>query len=511
MPDLHAIWEQLLNVAITGFDRQEIPAVAGDDAVGRLCARIADTERPAQFLNIAGTVALCRMAGALPVQESTPPPEPAAADAQQYCSAQAARLLRLALSDTHLTKVLPEWVAVMSRHHLLVPPELLTSVLPVMGNSSNLRELFLPIIGERGRWLARLHPDWCACVQLDSAATCREAWETGTRAERVAALRTLRALDPAGARALLDEVRASEPLDTLAALIPVLEVNLCSEDESLLESLLNDKRKTIRRPAADLLARLAHSAYQQRMVVRTGAWITITPAQAGSVFPPRLKQPVRCEVTLPDQFAPEWARDAVEETPPPGIGAKSWWLQQLVAAVPLAHWEATGACTAADLIAAVESSEHRQLLLHGWRIAAQRQRHIPWLLALLRFGDLTILRPSIAEVCAALSPAEREQLLLALLTERASHIQTIIPDVLHQLSDPWSEALSAQIIRYQLDPNRRDLFEPLAYYSHPRHLDACRKRLLLMLQDESPGACETRILSVLQFREDLYHTVEEGL
>jgi hypothetical protein len=247
------------------------------------------------------------------------------------------------------------------------------------------------------------------------------------------------------------------------------------------------------------------------MLARTGGWIAITPAQAASVFPPRLKQPVRCAVTLPEQFAAAWARDAVEETPPQGSGAKSWWLQQMVAAVPLTHWETRGACSAADLVAAVASAEHQQLLLRGWLLAAQRQRHLPWIVTLLRLGDTGTIRPMIAEVCASLSPAEREQLVLALLSERSPHLQTMIPDLLHRLTDPWSELLSAELITYPIDAKRRDLFEPLAHYMHPRYLAACRTKLLQMLQDESPGGFERRLLSVLQFRKDLYQTVEEGL
>ncbi len=500
MPDLRTTWEQLVNLAIAGVARQEIPAIDGDDVVGQFCAGIAAGERPAYFLNLAGTMALCRLAGALPLHESAPPPAPAAAEAQPYCSAQAARLLRLALSEPQLHGVLPEWIALVTQHRQVLPPELLPTVLHALVKSPELRPAFLPVIGERGCWLARLNPEWHPCVQPTTAAACRDAWETGSRAERVAALANLRALDPAGARALLEEARVVEPLETLAALIPALGVNLSAEDEPLLASLLDDKRKTIRRPVAALLLRLADTAYQQRMLLRAGAWIAITPAQTGALFPPALKQEVRLEVTLPDQFDAAWARDAIEETPPQGLGAKSWWLQQIVMAVPLAYWETAGHCTAAALVAAIHAHEHRALLLRGWLLAAQHQRNVPWIIALLRSGEASVIRLAVAEAFAALSPSQREQVLISLLTEDAP---AGVLDLLRLCTDPWSAELSEQVIAYPIDAGQRQLFEPLAYYLHPRYLATCRSTFQQTMS-ESPGAFETRLLAVMQFREELY-------
>ena len=510
MPDLHATWERLTNVAIAGLARQDLPAIDADDAPGRFCAGIACEEKPAQFLNIAGTVAVCRLAGALPVQDAADALAPSPPDARSCCSSEAARLLRLLLTESHLAQVLPEWIALATRRQWLIPPELLSTVLPAMAKSANLRQDLQPLIGERGRWLARLNPEWRACVPAETDASCREIWETGNRAERVAALRALRALDPAGARALLDESRASEPLDTLAALIPALEVNLSPDDEPLLEALLDDKRKTIRRPVADLLARLPGAGYGRRMTERAGAWLAITPARAGTLFPPRAKQPLKLEVALPEKFAAEWARDAIEETPPPGTGAKSWWLQQMLAAVPLGHWEVAGQCAARDLVAAVRASEHNKALLHGWLLAAQRQRNISWMVALLHCGDADIMHPIAGEAIRALSPAEREQVLAALMTDNAKNVAVIIASLLSVCTDPWSEDFSRLVVNFQPESNLRVFFETLAYCLHPRYLESCRRQFALIATD-GQAAFDARVRAVMQFRAELYHACEESI
>ncbi len=273
--------------------------------------------------------------------------------------------------------------------------------------------------------------------------------------------------------------------------------------------MLDDKRKTIRRPAANLLLRLPATGYQQRMTARAAACVAVTPARAGSLFPPRLKQEVKLEVTLPDKFAADWTRNALEETPPQGIGAKSWWLQQMLSAVPLLHWETAGQCSAAELVAAAHSSEHRDLLLRGWLLAAQYQRNVPWMIAMARSNNVAAFCSALTEGFAALS-VQREQVLLALLLGETPPAQGIIFDLLCVITKPWSEELSGRVLAYQFDAGQRHCFEPLAYYLHPHYLPACRTKFQ-QTQSESAGAFETRLLSVMQFREELYQTFEEGV
>ncbi len=506
MPDLHAAWERIVNVAIAGVARQEPPALETDDAVGGFCAGLPAGEPPARFLNLAGTVTLCQLAGARPAPATAPAPDPAPDEPLASCSPAATNLLRRALDESLLTPLLAEWMNLALRHGQVIPPDALPAALRAMAKSAEVRQVLLPVLGARGRWLAGLNPDWRACAQPEGEADCREAWETGSPKERLTALRMLRATDADGARALLEDARPSEPLESLAALIAALEVGLSLADEPFLESLLDDKRKTIRRPAAELLARLPGSAYQQRMVERARACLAVTPAVPGTIIPPRLKQPVKLVVTLPDAFNVAWARDAVEETPPPGIGPKSWWLQQLLAGAPLAAWEAAGPCEPAELIEAAKATENTDLLLNGWLLAAQRQRHVGWIAAVLvALSDES--RGRSAEVFQELMPPEREQVLLALLASDPNARWTAA-DLLRYCPAPWSEALSARVMTLTIPADERWRYEPLAYYLHPRHLSACRQRFDVAA-GEATGAVETRLRAVMTFREELYPAFEE--
>lgn len=496
----------MVNVAIAGVSRQETPALDTDDAVGDFCAGLPAGETPARFLNLAGTVALCRLAGARPSPATVPAPDPAPPEPLAYCSPAATTLLSRALDDSALAPLLAEWVTLATRHGQVLPPDVLPAALRAMAKSADARQALQPVLGARGRWLAWLNPDWRACTVPTGTVFDRDIWETGILRDRVAMLRIRRAVDPDHARSLLEAARPSEPLDALAALVEALDVNLSLADEPFLESLLADKRKTIRRPAAELLAQLAGSAYQRRMAERAAAYISVSPAVAGSVFPPRLKQPVKIEVTLPAAFDAAWARDAIEETPVQGTGAKSYWLQQLLAAAPLESWEAVGQCGPPELIAAAVATDFTDMLLRGWMQAAQRQRNVAWLTALLERKDTDIVRPMAADVLPVLSAAEREAVLLALLDSDAA----AVIELLRFCPGPWSETLSAQLARLPIKATERWRYEPLAYYLHPRHLAACRQRFDAAA-GEATGALETRMRAVMTFREELYSAFEERL
>ncbi len=509
MADLTTAWDGVTNTAIAGIARQEPPALVADDAVGRLCANLTTGEKAARLLNTAGVLGLCRLAGALPTPDAATPPPPAPPDTQPPCSAAAARLLQRALETPPLAPLLPEWIALATHHGQRVPPALLPAVLGAITKSAELRAAFLPVLGARGRWLAHLNPAWQAGAVPEGDAERQAAWETGTKAERLAALRAQRALDPAVARAWLEEVRASEPLDALTAFIEVLGVCLGLADEGLLEAFLDDKRKTVRRPAAELLARLPDTAFARRMTERARQWVTVTPEQPASLFPPRRKQPLAVTVTLPAAYDPAWARDGIEETPPQGIGVKGWWLQQLIAGTLLACWENAGQCSSAALVTAIGELDDRDTLLRGWLSATKRQRRDDWLLALLRHGAPARVQPDAAAILADMRPEARERVLLGLCAPDVTQGRAAIPALLQACDHPWSEALSRAVIGLRIDAGQYTLYENLARHLHPTCLTACRQKWQSQSGDISDWF-KDRILKILDFRTEIHPAFGEN-
>src|SRR5690606_35435303 len=96
---------------------------------------------------------------------------------------------------------------------------------------SALRELAVAAGGQRANWLALHNPRWSFAVQEEP-----ELWETGTRDQRLALLRTLRATAPDEARAKVEAVWKQEPADIRAAFVAQLAVNLSGDDIPFLEA-----------------------------------------------------------------------------------------------------------------------------------------------------------------------------------------------------------------------------------------------------------------------------------
>ena len=92
----------------------------------------------------------------------------------------------------------------------------------------------------------------------------------GTLAERCADFALLRLRDPGIARDWLQRTLGTDPPEAREAFVKLLLAGLSMEDESLLETALDDKRKGVRLAAAECLARLPESAHARRNLARLG-------------------------------------------------------------------------------------------------------------------------------------------------------------------------------------------------------------------------------------------------
>lgn len=506
-------WDELLTAALLGTARRAPSLHAPDPALQALLARLDAADAEGALLGAAALLAQYRAAGAVPAPPLERALPPAPAEAQLICPPRAQPHLHAMLGGSHRA-LLPEWLAALEAGGWRVPPGVLPELLEQGRLHAEMRAAILPALGARGRWLAGQNPAWAYAAPLPDMAALderalAEAWDTGTRAARLALLADLRPRAPALARELLARDWASEKADDRAASLAALEPGLSTADEPFLEHALDDRSKEVRRAAAALLARLPESQLVARMRARATAMLRLATDRAGLLR----RASERLHAEPPTQCDAAMQRDGIEPQPPAGRqkqGERAWWLQGVLGAVPPATWSAGWERAPADLIALAERSEWKGALLDGWRAAAQNFRDAEWAEALLRHT------PADTELLLVLPPARQEALLLDILRGDCTplHKHPVL-DLLRATRHTWSPALARAALR-AVHRHMRAWRDSYDYQLRGALTDEFARRLPPALLPEianswpnDPGVRERwqgvidKLLITLQFRHDM--------
>lgn len=371
-----SVWKDFVTAALLGTERGTSPELPA--ALEPVLSAATGLGREAEFLTRAGALSLWRTAGWKPPRTETPGTlsEP---DSLPLVSRASAGHLRTILGN-RCAAVLPEWLSEVARLGRRVPPELLPALLERARNDRGLRPLVLAAGGQRAAWLAAQNAAWAF-----APADTPELWETGTRDQRVAILRTLRANEPVAAREKVDAAWKTEPTDARAAFLGELAANLSPDDEPFLEAALDDRSKEVRRVAVDLLARLPESQFVDRMKQRA---IPMLVLKAG-----KLLARASLEITLPPEPDAAATRDGLDPKTfgqQKKLGEKAVLLVLILSAVPPAYWSGTFGQSPASLVKAAEKHEFASVLVTGWAWAALRHRDAGWAEALLN-GPIPLL------------------------------------------------------------------------------------------------------------------------
>ncbi|KVD10422.1 hypothetical protein WI81_27305 [Burkholderia ubonensis] len=353
---------------------------------------------------------------------------------------------------------LAEWlVARMTRAKRRLPHALLPSV---FARPARL-DVWWPVIGRRGHWLASQHPEWQALLAArqapaDDDATLLQAWDEGDTAARVRALTALRRRDAAHARDALNAVLPKEKAEQRQAFVEVLQHGLSSADEPMLERLLDDRSQAVRQSAAELLLRLPESALVKRMEARADACLRWQPAGAASGAVSRLvamlgkrAEPV-LQLEVPAELPKDWERDGIAAKPPPGEGQRAFWLRQLVAAIAPARWSASAATTPDGALNVMAAHEWADALLAGCAAAACRHGDADWAEPLLRraLADANVLHPYQERLWQVVRADARVELVCRQLTLGNRYVAR---RGLEAMSAPWPNAVVSAVASAALD------------------------------------------------------------
>lgn len=257
--------DALLALALVGTTRGTLPT-PDPDPLAQAAAQITRPDAEGTLLARAALHALAHAAGRTPDPPGDPPPAPAPTHTRPEVPERAARHLPLVLG----TPLLSEWLTLCAQAGWRVPPARLPELLDHATRDSRLRPLLTPVLGERGRWLARFNPEW-AFTPPDE-----DAWDTATEAGREALWRSARERDPHAARDLLHQHLSSERVGSRKRLLGALLDTLTPDDhalEPLLDTLTTDRSDDVRTLARAALHRLERSAQNARNAARFAALV----------------------------------------------------------------------------------------------------------------------------------------------------------------------------------------------------------------------------------------------
>lgn len=422
--------DALTRAAVAGTSREKPPASGlPTDA---LFESAAGKSPQRELLLRAGTRAVYRAAGRL-AESGIEAPQPAPDETISACSAKAAELLGRLLVDQR-TSILLEALERLRLAGLRLPHALLPGA---MNAVQELRPAVDAVLGERGRWLARLNPEWAWAV--GDEGDLRDVWDEGDLKERTSVLRRVRERDPALGRAWLSETWRQEKADARSAMLEAFEENLSPEDEPYLESSLGDRSMKVRAVAADLLARLPGSAYALRNAERAEAIIAGFETPSTGFLGRRRSGKLMVEI--PPAVDEEWKRELPgEASPPRKIGERAWTVVRTLEVIPPVYWERRFGATPEELIAAARG-EWEAVLLTGWRRAAVRHGQESWAWPLWRrWHEAPETQHDLTSTLELLAPLLPHAELGGVL--RSSGMSHELAYTLNALPGPWDEELS---------------------------------------------------------------------
>lgn len=402
----------LATPALLGTERRPPEWPAFDGALGAVIARIPRDQTEKALLQTAGVLGTCQLAGLLPMVNANAP-----MPAEEDTSPQDMRMdLLTAIVVDGPGRLQAEAFQKLAMTGRRLPHRLLPKALEAGRRSAVLRPFLLPVLGQRGGWLAAQNQAWAyAAGSSPLEAASEDVWSHGSLEQRKLFLNKLRETDAARARELVTTALATEGAKERTAFLECLGVGLTLDDEPLLESALNDKGKEARQTAARLLSSLAQSRFSTRMAERL-----LPLLRSEKKF---LRGTV---VTLeaPAAYDSAWKADLIEETKPKGLsmGDRAWWLWQLVRGTPLMWWETQTEMKPADLLAWAQKSDWKDALLQGWAEAQANQRRVDWAEAFLGTtlppnGPLTVF-----DLLETLPPVLREAHFVKLIADTQPNV-----------------------------------------------------------------------------------------
>lgn len=266
------------------------------------------------------------------------------------CPLAAAALLSSLLRESADFPLVRQWVVEAVRHGYGVPYESAARV----HKAFDAKDVPIP---------PGALDSWFAFRKIETPDPAVE-FETTSGADRLAALRRWRAIDPVAAREAVAATLRQETANARAALVSCLSIGAGIEDEPFLVEVLADRAGDVRAAATAVLVEIPTSGVAMECAARAREHLRL----AGG----------KLDVKLPGatgRLGSKWLADKGINN----LRDMPTRICELTAAAPLSAWDDA---KPSDWIAAAEASDWTMELRAGWAIAAHREGSSEWALAL---------------------------------------------------------------------------------------------------------------------------------
>jgi hypothetical protein len=507
---MSAYLDAITTVALLGTSRQRSPMPAAPQDLQPLLGQLSSCSPEATVLLSAAVAGLHDRAGRRPVR-LTRGELKICSDPRPICSQSAADLYKQ-LSGTNDPLLELQWLTTCAAKGLRPPAHLLPLILDRATTLRSSREQSVAAdiadaatiaVGPFAQLLVPLSPQWAWMTASAAPVDPKLLWETGSKPERIDAMKRMRLQDPAAARQLLAESIAEESAADRAELVTLLSHGLSAGDEPFLESALDDKSQQVRLAAAMLLARLPGSALTQRMIARATPLLTFNAATKGGFL--KRGQRASLSMELPAAFDASMKRDAITEAPPTGIGPRQHWLSSILAMITPSHWSGLFGSTPEQLLSALPE-DHAPLVTDAWQRAAVMHQDALWSSALIRQAASSEMAQPPTDLFAALPESDRRSLLIELLESRV--LDNRIWAGMLATCMTWDTALGQSVIEHlkRYKPESKHQHYPLQTIVHvmpPDGLSELEQVIDTLLQEAFDN--EKRVIrNVLNLRRQIH-------
>lgn len=430
------VWEEIVNKALLGSEKASLTVANLPEEIVEEFDVAPSPDKEDTFLKISALTYQFRQSGVRPLNIPHTTQTEAAPESKPYCSGKANGMLKTLLEE-ELTGLLGFWLPLCIAKEQLAQPETVPLLLDVAQRRKEFRSVVTNVVGERGKWLCSLNPEWnFTSLETDP----QKVWTDGSAEERRELLRHLRNVNPEQGINLLQTSWQTESANEKLSFLEILKINISATDLPWLESL-KEKGQKVNAAIFELLKLIPSSGIVQEYQNVLSASVTL---KTGKAILGMIK---KNEIVLNESFAfPESIfKTGIEKlSSNKNISDSRHIFAQLMMAVPPSFWVEHLQQTPEEIVELIQKDKQTAFYLPAIAIASIQFKDNIWTKTILDKADKDVVSSSIITLLSGVTGEERNEYALRYFEEQpAQIIQLILSN-----GTQWSVDLAKAILKF---------------------------------------------------------------